>query len=87
MFFGMLAIDPPAVSSRRSGQLRRASKRIILCMTANDLLQMTLALMCDADLPTDEKLAVLHAGATVIRDGAEAEKEALAVASLSSRHR
>jgi hypothetical protein len=56
-------------------------------MTANDLLQITLALMRDADLPTDEKLAVLHAAATVIRDSAEAEKEALAAGSRSgSQH-
>lgn len=53
------------------------ARRIILGMTANDLLQITLA-MRDADLPTDEKLAVLDAAATVIRDSAETADEAVA---------
>jgi hypothetical protein len=63
------------------------SGRIILSMTANELLQVTLPVMRDADLPTDEKLAVLHAVPTVIRDSAEAEKEALAAGARSGRQR
>ena len=43
-------------------------------MDARDLLRITLALMHDADLPTEEKLAVLETAATVIRDSAEAEE-------------
>jgi hypothetical protein len=39
-------------------------------MTAHDLLHMTLALMRDADVSTEEKLAVLEAAAIVVRDTA-----------------
>ncbi len=63
------------------------ARRIILEMTANDLLQITLALMRDADLPTDEKLALLDAVATVIRNSADAADEAVASGSRSGRQR
>lgn len=43
-------------------------------MDAHDLLRVTLALMRDADLPTEEKLAVLEAATTVIRDSSGAEE-------------
>ena len=47
-------------------------------MTAQDLLHITLALMRDADLPTDEKLAVLETASTLIRENAESEEKARA---------
>ncbi len=45
-----------------------------LAMDAHDLLRITLALMRDADLPTEEKLAVLEVAATIIRDSSGAEE-------------
>ena len=45
-------------------------------MTAQDLLHITLALMRDAELPTEEKLAVLETASTLIRENAESEEKA-----------
>lgn len=43
-------------------------------MDARDLLRITLALMRDADLPTEEKLAVLETATNVIRESAQGEE-------------
>ena len=57
-------------------------------MDARDLLRITLALMRDADLPTEEKLAVLETATTVIRDirdSAQGEEAMRTFKSLSSQ--
>jgi hypothetical protein len=45
-------------------------------MDAHDLLRITLALVRDADLPTEEKIAVLESAAIVIRDTAGLDEAA-----------
>jgi hypothetical protein len=54
-------------------------------MDARDLLRITLALMRDADLPTEEKLAVLETATTVIRDSAQVEEAMRTFKALSSQ--
>jgi len=54
-------------------------------MDARDLLRITLALMRDADLPTEEKLAVLETAATVVRDSAQGEEAMRTFKTLSSQ--
>jgi len=52
-------------------------------MTAPELLHITLALIRDADLPTEEKLAVLETASTLIREAAERDA---AVAKSAARY-